>query len=625
MNLTDIKSPEDVKIFSIEELKIIAEELRRLIIKQVSLTGGHLASNLGVIELTLALHYVFNIPEDKIIWDVGHQSYPHKIITGRYNKFNTLRQYGGISGFPRMTESPYDAYGTGHSSTSISAALGIAEGRDRIGKNFKVIAVIGDGAMTGGLAFEGLNHAGHLKKDLIVILNDNEMSISKNVGALSSYLTRILSGSIYQRFKKETKNLIELIPRVGEHFSKFAQKTEETLKQFFLPGMLFEELGFNYVGPVDGHNLDALINTLNHVKRNTSPILIHVITKKGKGYLFSEENPTSFHGVSPFEPDTGEIRVNTNNPSFSDVFGDSVVELAEKDPRIITITAAMTEGTGLTRFSKKFPERFYDVGIAESHAVTFAAGLAVQGIRPVVAIYSTFLQRAYDQILHDICLQKLPVIFAIDRAGIVGEDGATHQGLFDISYLRHMPHITFMSPKNGIELKEMLKLSLSLDAPAAIRFPRGHITDEMNLLTMTPVEFGKMEIVKEGSDIAILAVGTSVFPAYFASKKLEKEGFSTMVVNARFIKPLDTDFISALIEKTKIVVTVEENVLSGGFGSAVLEYLNTINARDVIVKSLGIPDIFVEHGKQDLLRQLYGIDDEGIYQAAISLASHIHK
>ncbi len=625
MKMKNIKSPEDLKLLDNDELVSLSNELRQLIIERVSLNGGHLASNLGVIEMTIAMHYVYNTPEDRIIWDVGHQTYPHKILTGRYEQFHTLRQFGGISGFPKPVESQFDPYGTGHSSTSISAALGILEGRDRIGKDFKVIAVIGDGAMTGGMAFEGLNHAGHLKKDLTVVLNDNEMSISRNVGALSSYLTRIMSGNLYRKLKKETKNFMEYIPKVGEHFSKLAQKTEDTLKYFFLPGILFEELGFNYIGPVDGHDIEKLINTFELIKDNTSPTLIHITTKKGKGYEFSEKNPCFFHGVGPFEPDTGEAIKNQENPSFSSLFGQSITEIAEKDPRVIAITAAMTEGTGLTGFSESFPERFYDVGIAEPHAVTFAAGLAVQGLRPIVAVYSTFLQRAYDQLVHDVCLQNLPVTFAIDRAGIVGEDGPTHQGLFDISYLRHIPNLTIGAPKNGYELKEMLKLSIRQDSPTAIRFPRGYITDEMELLSFGSLEYGKAEVMKEGTDLAILAVGQTAFPAYRAAMKLEKENHSVCVVNMRYIKPIDTELLSALAQRGVPLLTVEENMLAGGFGSLILEYLNHIGANNAMVKCLGIPDAFVEHGRQDVLRNIYGLDEEGMYKAALSLIESVRR
>ncbi|WP_420266663.1 1-deoxy-D-xylulose-5-phosphate synthase [Candidatus Magnetominusculus dajiuhuensis] len=628
MILKDIKSPQDIKQLDLGELEELAQEIRDCIINRVSINGGHLASSLGVIELTIAMHYVFKSPRDKIIWDVGHQCYPHKLLTGRYDTFHTLRQYGGISGFPRRVESQHDAFGVGHSSTSISAALGIAEGRELTAKHFKVIAVIGDGAMTGGLAFEGLNHAGHLKKDLIVVLNDNEMSISKNVGALSSYLTKIMAGNLYKKFKKETKNIIEIIPKVGGHVSKLAQKTEDTLKYFFLPGMLFEELGFSYAGPVDGHDIAKLIDTFQCIKDSTTPMLIHVVTTKGKGYEFSEKNPATFHGVGPFELETGELRTSPQRPSFSAVFGQHLTEAAEKDPRIVAITAAMKAGTGLREFAARFPERFYDVGIAEPHAVTFAAGMATQGLRPVVAIYSTFLQRAYDEIIHDVCLQNLPVVFAVDRAGIVGEDGPTHHGVYDISFLRHIPNLTIMSPKNSIEMKEMLKLSITHEGPSVIRYSRDCMNEEIEA-SKTAVEMGKAEVIEEGGDVAILAVGGCVLAAIHTAHRLREKGITAMVVNVRFIKPLDTALIREIAGTIGKIITVEENVLAGGFGSSVLEYLNSADAgedtKDVGVKIVALPDRFVEHGSQPLLRHLYGLDDDGIYHAALVLLKQLKE
>ncbi|MDP3048784.1 MAG: 1-deoxy-D-xylulose-5-phosphate synthase [Thermodesulfovibrionales bacterium] len=621
-----IKSPDDLKTLSVEELNSLSEELRDIIVERVSINGGHLASNLGAVELTLALHYVFNSPADKIVWDVGHQSYTHKLITGRYEKFETIRKYKGISGFPKIDESVHDAFGTGHSSTSISAALGIIEARDLI-KKFniqysifnipdKVIAVIGDGAMTSGLAFEGLNHAGHLKKDLIVVLNDNEMSISKNVGALSAYLNRILTGDLYQRFKKETKSFLEGIPKLGGPVTKIAQKAEETLKGLFLPGILFEELGINYVGPIDGHDIKLLIETFRNIKNSTEPTLIHVITKKGKGYEFSEKDPCIFHGVGPFEIETGYSISDKDALSYSEIFGRAITELAANDKRVIAISAAMREGTGLECFAKRFPDRFYDVGIAEPHAVTFAAGLAVQGLRPVVAIYSTFLQRGYDEIIHDVCLQNLPVVFAIDRAGIVGEDGPTHQGVFDISYLRHIPNLTVMAPKDDLELKAMLEFALKHNGPSAIRYPRGKVISNFKFqISNSELEMGKAEILKEGSDMALIAIGNVVHPALAAAERLEKEGIKASVINARFIKPIDKELILTMASKTKRIITVEENMIAGGFGSAVLEYLNGMDIPDIKIKILGIPDEFVEQGSQAILRKKYGIDEEGIYQA----------
>ncbi len=651
MLIEKIKSPQDLKSLKTEDLNALAEELRNIIIERVSINGGHLASNLGVVELTIALHYVFNSPEDKIVWDVGHQSYSHKLLTGRHKDFHTLRKHKGISGFPKISESPHDAFGTGHSSTSISAALGILEARDIIKKSQisnlksqipnKVIAVIGDGALTSGLAFEGLNYAGHLKKDLIVILNDNEMSISPNVGALSNYLNKVLTGTFYKKFKKETKAFLEGIPRIGGTVAKIAQKAEGSMKGFFLPGGLFEDLGFNYLGPIDGHDIPLLIETLNSIKDANEPTLIHVVTKKGKGYKFSEEDPCIYHGVGPFEADTGiqkdsnkfavtsnELKENNSKdsslvtghslPSYSDVFGNALMEIAEADKRVVAITAAMKEGTGLTAFAERFPERFYDVGIAEPHAVTFAAGLASQGLKPVVAIYSTFIQRAYDEIIHDVCLQNLPVVFAIDRAGIVGEDGATHQGLFDISFLRHIPNPLFMAPKDGQELKDMLKFAVQHNGPSFIRYPRGKIQKPEDRTQSTEIKIGKAEVLMEGDDVAIIAVGNAVNTSLKAAEMLKGDGINVCVVNARFIKPLDEELIISMSERIKRIITVEENVLAGGFGSAVLECLDKAGLNDVAVKRIGIDDRFIEHGSQIILRKKYGLDEDGIYKTALA-------
>ena len=623
MLIENIESPVDLKKLAREELPLLAEELRDIIIEQVSCEGGHLASNLGVVELTIALHYVFNTPTDKIVWDVGHQSYAHKLLTGRYKKFSTLRKYKGLSGFPRINESPFDAFGTGHSSTSISAAVGIAEARDKRGERFKVIPVIGDGAMTSGLAFEGLNNAGHLKKDLLVILNDNEMSISKNVGALSAYLNRILTGEAFQRLKKETKSFLEHIPKLGAPVSKMAQRAEETLKGLFLPGILFEELGFTYIGPIDGHDIELLIETFSRIKQLNEPILLHVITKKGRGYKFSEKDPCVFHGIGPFDMDTGTITSDPTTPTYSEVFGKALTALAQEDIRVVAISAAMREGTGLDIFSEKFPERFYDVGIAEPHAVTFAAGLASHGLRPVVAIYSTFLQRAYDEIIHDVCLQNLPVIFAIDRSGIVGEDGPTHQGVFDISYLRHIPNLLVMAPKDAPELRGMLRLALYHDGPSAIRYPRGRVKQPLGYSAKeSAVTIGKGELLYEGDDIALIAIGNTVSPSLKAAEMLRKEGISPCVINARFIKPLDEDLILSTASRVKRIVTVEENMLAGGFGSAVLECLHKSGLDNVSVKRIGIEDEFVEHGSQSILRKKYHLDEEGIYKICkLQLAS----
>jgi 1-deoxy-D-xylulose-5-phosphate synthase len=621
MLLEHINSPDDIKRLTTAELKTLTQEIRDVIVNRVSINGGHLSSNLGVIELTIALHYVFNSPKDKIVWDVGHQTYTHKLLTGRLDKFPTIRKYRGISGFPKRDESEHDIFGTGHSSTSISAAMGILEGRDKRKEDYKVIAVIGDGALTGGVAFEGLNNAGHLKKDFIVILNDNEMSISPNVGALHSYLNRILTGERYQRFRRDTKTFLEGIPKLGETASKIAHKMEEMLKMLFLPGIIFEELGFNYIGPIDGHNIELLIRTLKSIKSSTSPVLVHVITKKGKGYEYSEKYPSLFHGIGPFEPDTGEP-IKGSRQTYSEIFGETLTELAGRDYRIVAITAAMKEGTGLEKFADEFPERFYDVGIAEQHAVTFAAGLAVQGVKPVIAVYSTFLQRAYDQVVHDVCLQNLHVVFAIDRAGIAGEDGPTHQGVFDISYLRHIPNIVIMEPKDEKELKFMLELALMQNGPVALRYPRGKIQEAASHEEPSVTfKIGEAEVVKEGKDVAVIALGSTVHPALAAARKLEKEGITTMVVNARFVKPLDRNLISSIASEIPRIITIEENALQGGFGSAVLEFLNEIEMPYGKIRRLGIPDGFIEQGQQSELRKKYGIDEDGICQAVRA----IHK
>ncbi len=632
MLLDELDSPDKLKSLKSDQLKKLAEELREVIIHRVSINGGHLASNLGVVELSIALHYVFDSPKDKIIWDVGHQSYPHKLLTGRYKVFSTIRKFGGISGFPRIIESPHDIFGTGHSSTSISAASGIIEARDLQVEKFNVIAVIGDGALTSGLAFEGMNYAGHLKKNLIVILNDNEMSISKNVGALSNYLSRILTSSFFKKFKKDTKAIIEGIPKIGESVAKIAEKAEGSIKGFFLPGGLFEDLGFNYVGPIDGHDIPLLIETLRNVKDCSEPTMVHVVTKKGKGYKYSEADPCVYHGTGPFKIDIGICSKLNDIPeslkefqntciSYSELFGRTLAEFAKHDKRIVAITAAMKEGTGLSIFAQKFPERFYDVGIAEPHAVTFAAGMATQNMKPVVAIYSSFIQRAYDQIIHDVCLQDLPIVFAIDRAGIVGEDGATHQGLFDLSFLRIIPNLTIMSPKDGFEMIEMLRFAIMHNGPVAIRYPRGNACWISNQAGQSRIEIGKSEILLSGNDATIIAIGNMVIPSLNVAERLLKDSIAVTLINARFIKPLDEALISSLAKRIKRLITVEENTVVGGFGSSVLEILSKIGISDVSVKRIGIDDVFVEHGSQRTLRKNYGIDEDGIYDAIASFLS----
>lgn len=606
-----INTPNDLKKLNINQLEKLAEEIRQLIIETVLKNGGHLASNLGVVELTIALHYVFNTPEDKIIWDVGHQTYAHKILTRRKDIFHSLRTYRGISGFPNRFESEYDAFGTGHSSTSISAALGIAEALKLQGKKNKVVAVIGDGALMSGLAFEGLNHAGHLKEDLIVILNDNGMSIDKNVGAMAAYLSRIISGQAFNKFRLQIKAAVEKIPGIGSSFRELLKKSEGFFKSLFVPGMLFQELGFLYIGPVPGHNLNILIKNLKTILNIPGPVLLHVVTKKGKGYTPAEQDPVVFHGLNPSSNNKSQNTLNKEIPSYTSIFGKTLTKIAEQNDKIIAITAGMTHGTGLEIFEKRFSNRFHDVGIAEPHAVTFAAGLATQGFHPVVAIYSTFLQRAYDQVIHDVCLQNLPVLFVLDRAGIVGEDGPTHNGLFDLSYLRSMPNLIVMAPKDENELQHMILTATSLSSPAVIRYPRGKglgVSIDENLKT---IPIGKAEILKKGKDTAIFAIGTTVFPALKASEILEKEGIGCTVINSRFIKPLDKNIILDIASQYNNIFTVEENILMGGFGSAICELLSNLDTKTKI-HCLGIPDEFIPHGSQEIIRKIYSIDSYGI-------------
>ncbi|MGA2518130.1 MAG: 1-deoxy-D-xylulose-5-phosphate synthase [Thermodesulfobacteriota bacterium] len=612
--LDQINTSQDVKKLDPEELELLCHEIRKEILSVVSKNGGHLASNLGVVELTIALHYVFDFPRDKVVWDVGHQSYVHKLLTGRRDRFHTLRQYGGISGFPKREESPYDTYDSGHSGTSISSALGMAEALRLKGEAGKVIAVIGDGSMTAGVAFEGLNQTGHVDQDLIVILNDNEMSISPNVGALSSYLNRLMTGQFAYRFRGEIKNFLEsLPPRIGKKLLRFAKHAEESLKGLLIPGLLFEELGLQYIGPIDGHRMDYLIETFQNIRKLRGPILVHVITQKGKGYPPAETSPDRFHGVPPFVIETGELRSSLGNPpSYTEVFGETLCQLARENRRLVAITAAMQSGTGLEEFARCFPDRFYDIGIAEQHAVTFAAGLALEGMKPVVAIYSTFLQRAYDQVLQDVCLQNLPVVFALDRGGIVGEDGPTHQGLFDFSYLRHMPNLVIMAPKDENEFQHMIKTAAECPFPTAFRYPRGKGLGVKREGTLHPIAIGKGELLREGQDVVIIAIGSTVYPALRAAEKLSDAGIRAAVINSRFLKPLDGTLLCDWAKKTGRVLTVEENVLQGGFGSAVLELFQERGLGSVQVRRLGIPDTFLEHGPQALLREKYGIDENGI-------------
>jgi 1-deoxy-D-xylulose-5-phosphate synthase len=611
--------PNDIKQLSQEQLVGLAQEIRDFVIQTVSQTGGHLASSLGVVEITLALHRVFDTPNDKIVWDVGHQCYPHKLITGRFDKFHTLRQFNGISGFPKSAESPYDNFDTGHSGTSISAALGMAVQRDLAGRSQKVIAVIGDGSLTNGMALEAMNHAGFMGTDIIIILNDNEKSISRNVGAYSRYLSRLRVELIYMQEKQKLKQFLHYAKPGFRASSNLFAQFKERLKHILTPsrtGAVFQELGFAYLGPIDGHDIQLLCEVFESIKDLKGPILIHAATSKGKGYKFAEEDSTKFHGVGAFNSTNGKAEKASKSPSYTSVFGETLTDLAGKDEKIVAITAAMKDGTGLTNFKKTFPARFFDVGIAEEHAVTFAAGLAKEGAKPFVAIYSTFLQRAYDQILHDVCLQKLPVRFMIDRAGLVGEDGPTHHGVFDLSYLRQLPNMVIMAPKDENELRHMIKTALEYNnGPIAVRYPRSDgvgVTMDQEILS---IPIGSWEAIQEGNDVVILAVGSMVYPSLEASSLLKKEGFSVGVINARCVKPLDDASLMRIAEQHKFIVTLEENALAGGFGSAVIEFFADHNFHDIRVKRIGLPDHFVEHGSQALLRDHYGLSPVKIANA----------
>ena len=583
-------------------------------------SGGHLASNLGVVELTLALCIACDLSEDVIIWDVGHQCYAHKLLTGRYQRFGTLRQFDGISGFPRRDESPYDRFGTGHASTSISAALGFAKARDMRGSSEQVVAVIGDGALTGGLAWEALNNAAQLKTNLTVILNDNEMSISKNVGALATHLSKLRMLPLYRRVENKARTVIENLPMGGKTLSKTAEGILHGVTRLVAAqtGVIFEEMGFTYLGPIDGHDTGLLVEVLGNVKKIEGPVIVHVLTTKGKGYEHAENNARVFHGVSPFRLEDGKAEESVGTHTFTEAFADALLELAERDDRIVAITAAMPDGTGLHKFAQKFPDRFYDVGIAEQHAVTFAAGLAAAGLKPVVAVYSTFLQRAYDQIVHDVCLQKLPVIFAIDRAGLVGDDGPTHHGAFDISYLRHIPNLVLAAPADARELVEMLRLAVEHDGPFAIRYPRASCPE---IPTKEPLSVGVAEVLAEGDDVCIVAIGSGVRLSFEALEILRKSGISAALVNARFVKPLDSEIIIGFANRCRKLVLVEENATQGGFGSGVVELLASAGVTDVRIKQVGLPDRFIEHGAQPVLHGLCGLDAEHIARVAADLVA----
>lgn len=617
--LDAINSPVDLRRLKPEQLNQLTGEIRTKIIQTVANTGGHLAPSLGVVELTIALHYVFDTPHDKLIWDVGHQSYAHKLLTGRRDKFHTLRQYKGISGFPKRSESEYDVVETGHSSTSISYGLGLAAAKDLKKDKSRVIAVIGDGSMTAGLAFEGLNHAGDLDKDLIVILNDNEMSISPNVGAMSSFLSRKLTGKTMSGLRKHVEERLKSLSAVGENILTVLRKSEESLKGFFTPGMLFEALKFEYIGPIPGHQLDSLIETLQNVRDNRrGPVLIHVITTKGKGYAPSEQNPGDYHGVGPFTIANGKPLPSIGNISYTKVFGNTLCKLARENDQVTAITAAMPAGTGLTSFSEQFPDRFFDVGIAEQHAVTFAAGLALGGMRPVVAIYSSFMQRALDQIIHDVCLPDLPVTFALDRCGVVGDDGPTHHGVFDLSFLRFIPNLVLMAPKDENELQHMLNTAVYHNGPVAIRYPRGPGEGAMLEKDLQRLPIGKGELLREGSDVLLLPIGNRVYPALVAAEGLKKLGIEAAVINPRFIKPLDNELICEWAGKTRRVVTIEDNVKKGGFGSAVLQMLCEVHL-NIPVRLLGYGNTFIEHGPQQILWKNHGLDVSGIIKGTLEV------
>ena len=610
MLLDQIKQSSDIKKLTEEDYPVLAQEIRQFLIEKISHTGGHLASNLGVVELTMALHLAFDLPKDKIIWDVGHQAYTHKLLSGRKAGFDELRQFGGMSGFPKRAESPYDAFDTGHSSTSISAGLGIAQAREIQGEDYSVISVIGDGALTGGMAYEALNNAAQLKKNFIIVLNDNKMSISENVGGMSRYLSSVRTKESYAELKKGVDRALSAIPVVGKSLSYGLYLAKNGVKQFFVPGMLFEDMGITYLGPVDGHNVPELVRTLKEAKRVRHAVLVHVITKKGKGYAPAEKNPTRFHGVDPFDIATGQPLKKKQYPSYTEVFSKKICELAGENRKIVAVTAAMPDGTGLTRFSKKFPDRFFDVGIAEAHAVTSAAGMASAGLKPVVAVYSSFLQRGYDQILHDVCLQKLPVLFAIDRAGLVGSDGETHQGIFDISFLSLVPGMTIMAPKNRWELEAMLEFGVNFEGPLAIRYPRGEAYRGLSEFA-AQMEYGKAEMLYEESGIALFALGSMVSTGEHVREKLKARGYSCTLVNARFAKPMDTDMLDRLCRNHDLIVTMEENVLRGGLGMCATRYIHE-HYPQVKVIQVALPDAYVEHGNVSLLREMLGIDSDSV-------------
>ena len=616
MLLEKIQKENDIKQLKPEELEKLAEEIRQFLVEKISVTGGHLASNLGVVELTMALHLAFELPQDKMIWDVGHQSYTHKILTGRRAGFDDLRKYGGMSGFPKRKESECDAFDTGHSSTSISAGLGYVAARDIKGEEHSVISIIGDGAMTGGMAYEALNNASRLKSNFIIVLNDNNMSISENVGGMSRYLNGLRTAEAYTGLKKGVEDTLMKIPVQGEKILYQMKKTKSGLKQLFVPGMFFEDMGITYLGPVDGHDIRKLYKTFQEAKRVDHAVLVHVLTKKGKGYVPAEENPSRFHGIVPFDIETGEAKEKSSKDSYTDIFSKVFCDIAKQNDAVVGITAAMADGTGLARFARMFPDRFFDVGIAEEHALTFAAGLAAGGLKPVVAVYSSFLQRAFDQTIHDVCLQNLPVMIAVDRAGLVGSDGETHQGLFDLSFLNMIPNMTILSPKNRWEMADMVRFCADFQYPVALRYPRGAAYEGLSAFR-TPIVYGKSEILYEEEDIAVIFVGHMAELAVQVRDRLKEIGYHCSLINARFVKPLDTEMLEALTKDHRLFVTIEENVLAGGFGEQVLHYVSRAKL-DVGVRCIGIPDDYVEHGNVDLLRREVGLDAETIVKQIIA-------
>ena len=610
MILERIQKANDIKKLNWDEMDVLAAEIRQFLVENISKTGGHLASNLGVVELTMAMHLAFSLPKDKMIWDVGHQSYTHKILTGRKDGFKHLRQFGGMSGFPKRNESNCDAFDTGHSSTSISAGLGYVEAREILGEDYRVVSVIGDGSLTGGMAYEPLNNAAHLKSNYIVVLNDNNMSISENVGGMHMYLDGLRTTDLYNNMKKGVTNVLNKIPGVGERLVNNIRKTKNSIKQLFVPGMLFDDMGITYLGPVDGHDVKKLYRVFKEAQKMDNAVLVHVLTEKGKGYAPAELNPSRFHGIAPFDLETGNVLDKKKKDTYTDVFSEIMCDLGKKEPKLVAITAAMKDGTGLSKFQENYPDRFFDVGIAEQHAVTFAAGMAAAGLKPVVAVYSAFLQRGYDQIVHDVCMQKLPVIFAIDRAGLVGSDGETHQGAYDVAYLNHIPNMTILAPKNRWEFAKMMEWAVRHSGPVAIRYPRGNVFEGLQDFNQ-PIACGSSEVIYKESDIAVLSVGHMMEVAENVWKSLKEKGYQCSLINSRFVKPMDTDILHELAQEHKLFVTIEEAAVSGGYGAEVVKYIAEQRLNVEVVVN-GIPDAYIEHGNIGLLRKKIHLDADSI-------------